>query len=83
MEIKKRQYDSCNSKQQATILPRLASVLTSIIPIINAKTRNAPVYKVENPSYISAAIKETESRFQPHSDIVASRRDVIHEDRAD
>ena len=64
-----------NSKR--TILPRLASVLTSIIPIINAKNRNAPMYKVENPSYISAAIKETESRFQPHSDIVASRRDVI------
>lgn len=63
--------------KSATIFPRLASVLTSIIPIINAKTRNAPVYKVENPSYISAAIKETESRFQPHSDIVASRRDVI------
>ena len=42
-----------NSKR--TIFPRLASVLTSIIPIINAKTRNAPVYLVGS---ITRPVKE-------------------------
>lgn len=73
----KRQYDSCNSKQQANHFTPACVSSYQHYSDNQCKNRNAPMYKVENPSYISAAIKETESRFQPHSDIVAFRRDVI------